>query len=37
MTKIIIVDKNKNKKETKIREFSLNELYKKSNLPHYHH
>ena len=32
MTKIIIVDKNKNKKETKIREFSLNELYKKANL-----
>ena len=32
MTKIIIVDKNKNKKETKLREFSLTELYKKANL-----
>jgi len=32
MTKIIIVGKNKNKKETKLREFSLTELYKKANL-----
>jgi len=32
MTKIIIVDKNKNKKETKMREFSLENLFKKANL-----
>ena len=32
MTKIIIVDKNKNKKETKLREFSLENLFKKANL-----
>jgi len=32
MTKIIIVDKNKNKKETNLRDFSLNNLFKKANL-----
>ena len=32
MTKIIIVDKNKNKKETNFREFSLETLFKKANL-----
>ena len=32
MTKIIIVDKNKNKKETNLRDFSLENLFKKANL-----
>ena len=32
MTKIIIVEKNKTKKETNIRDFSLENLFKKANL-----
>ena len=32
MTKIVIVDKNKNKKETNLREFNLETLFKKANL-----
>ena len=32
MTKIIIVDKNKNKKEANLRDFSLENLFKKANL-----
>ena len=32
MTKVIVVSKNSNKKETNIRTFSVDELYKKANL-----
>jgi hypothetical protein len=32
MTKIIVVNKNKNKKETNVRDFSLENLFKRANL-----